>query len=150
MDKDILEEVSEDLLSTPPLIFRLIRKKIARTAKDNLDLNITPLHIEIMMVLEEEGTMHVSEIGQRLQIARAQMTKLIDKLVSLDIIEREPDLQDRRSINIKLTEHGKVILKEQKNMITLAAREIISSLSQENLESLSISLRNLRGILLKI
>ncbi len=149
MDKDILDEVSEDLLSTPPLIFRLIRKKIARTAKDNLDLNITPLHIEIMMLLEEEGTMHVSEIGQRLQIARAQMTKLIEKLVCLNIIERKVDLSDRRSINIKLTDHGKIVLKEQKNMITLAAKEIISSLSQENHENLSISLRNLRGILLK-
>jgi len=150
MTKDISEKISEELLSTPPLIFRLIRKKIAKTAINNLDFNITPLQLEIMMVLEEDGTLHVSEIGERLQIARAQMTKLIDKLVCLNLIERQDDLLDRRSINIKLTDQGKLLLKEQKSMITRAANEIISSLSHEDLERLSVSIRNLRDILLKL
>jgi MarR family transcriptional regulator, organic hydroperoxide resistance regulator len=150
MDKDILEKVSEELLSTPPLIFRLIRKKIARTAVNNLDSNITPLQFEIMMVLEEDNTLHVSEIGERLQIARAQMTKLIEKLVGLNLIERHGDMLDRRSVNIQLTDRGKLVLKEQKNMITRAANEIISSLSHEDLERLSVSIRNLREILLKV
>jgi DNA-binding MarR family transcriptional regulator len=149
MSKDILKTVSEDLLSTPPLIFRLIRKKIAKTAINNLDFNITPLHIEIMIVLEE-GTLHVSEIGERLQIARAQMTKLIDRLVCLNLVERTEDALDRRSINIKLTDRGNSVIKEQKNMITRAANEIISALTLEDLERLSASLRNLREILLKI
>lgn len=150
MTKDISEKVSEELLSTPPLIFRLIRKKIAKTAINYLDFNITPLQLEIMIVLEEEGTLHVSAIGERLQIARAQMTKLIDKLVCLNFIERQDDLLDRRSINIRLTDQGKLVIKEQKNMITRAANEIISSLSHEDLERLSVSIRNLRDILLKL
>jgi DNA-binding MarR family transcriptional regulator len=113
------------------------------------DLNITPLHYEIMRLLKSEGTLHVSEIGDKLQIARAQMTKLIDKLVNLNIVERIPDKSDRRTLNISLTGQGLNLLNEHQNRVIYAVREILSSLSGEDLEALSRSLHTMRSILLK-
>jgi DNA-binding MarR family transcriptional regulator len=110
MRRDNLERVALDLLSIPPLIFRGIRKKVIKSALAEIDVDITPLHFEIMTLLEEAGTLHVAEIGERLQIARAQMTHLIDKLVDLNIVERNMDIADRRIINITLTDRGRVFL----------------------------------------
>ena len=150
MREDILEKVAVDLLSIPPLIFREIRKKLIKTAFANIDVDITPLHFEIMALLKEAGTLHVAEIGERLQIARAQMTHLIDKLVDLDIVERKMDIADRRTINITLTGQGKVFLEEYKDRLTSAIIETMSRLTDEELEDLSNTLRKLRDILSKV
>jgi MarR family transcriptional regulator, 2-MHQ and catechol-resistance regulon repressor len=149
MRNEILGIVSLDLLSISPLIARSIRRKLIRSTTFNPDFNITPLHFEIMRLLAEEGTLHVSEIGDKLQVAKAQMTKLIDKLAALNLIERTADASDRRTLNVTLSSQGSRILKENKNQIMLAVQEIVASLPDEDLEKLSLSLRTLRDILLK-
>ena len=98
MGNDILDSVTEDLFTIPPLIGRSIRRKLLKTALVNMHEDISPPHFEIMKTLEEAGTLHVTEIGERLQIPRPQMTHLIDKLVSLGIVERQTDTADRRTV----------------------------------------------------
>lgn len=150
MRDDILERAAVDLFSIPPLIFRAIQRKLIKTTLADINANITPHHFEIIRLLEEEGTLHVAEIGERLQIARAQMTQLIDKLVDLDLVERQTDRTDRRIINITLSSHGRIILEEHKKGIMIAIRETMSNLSDEELDDLSYSLRKLRDILSKL
>jgi len=115
MRGNILDSAIEDLFSVPPLVIRGIRRKLFKTALANIDVDISPLHFEIMKLLHEAGTLHVAEIGQRLQIARPQMTHLIDKLVDMDIVERQVDANDRRMIKIVLTDKGKTILQERES-----------------------------------
>jgi len=150
MRSDILEGVAVDLLSIPPLIFRGIRRKLIKTTLADIDVNITPHHFEIMILLKEEGTLHVAEIGERLQIAKAQMTQLIDKLVNFNMVERKMDIADRRMTNIVLTGKGGAILEEHGSNIRNAIRETLSCLTDEELEDLSDSLRKLRDILSKL
>ena len=150
MRSDTLERVTVDLVSIPPLTFRGIRRKLIKTTLADIDMDITPHHFEVMRLLEEEGTLHVSEIGERLQIAKAQMTQLIDKLVDLHIVERRVDTADRRIFNITLTAHGRKVMEEHKNNIVSAVRETMSCLTDKDLEDLSDSLRKLRTILLKL
>jgi DNA-binding MarR family transcriptional regulator len=150
MDDSILERVTEDLLSIPPVIFRIVRNKFVRAALTDIGADITPHHFEIIRLLMEEGTMHVAEIGQRLEIARAQMTQLIEKLADLGIVERQPDPNDRRIINIAITQQGIVLLEDHKHIVEEAIREMMSFLPDEELEELSISLRKLWSILGKL
>ena len=150
MPEDIVVSISDDLLSIPPLIFRSLRRKLLRTALAKIDLDISPLHFEIMKLLEESGTLHAAEIGERLQIARAQMTHLIDKLVELDIVERQNGTSDRRTVNITLTDTGKTTIAKQDKDIRNVIREALDSLTGKELEELSTSLMKLRDILVKI
>jgi MarR family 2-MHQ and catechol resistance regulon transcriptional repressor len=150
VDNSILERVTEDLLSIPPVIFRIVRNKFVRAALTDIGVDITPHHFEIIRLLMEEGTMHVAEIGQRLEIARAQMTQLIEKLVDLGIVERQPDTNDRRITNISLTQQGISLLEEHKHIVEEAIREIMSFLSDDELSELSGSLRKLWSILGKL
>ena len=146
----ILNTVAEDLFSTMPLIGRSIRKKLLKTTLTSFKEDIAPPHFEIMMLLEEAGTLHVAEIGERLQIARPQMTHLIDRLVEVNIVERQTGTEDRRMINIMLTDKGKAVIKEHDSDIRNATREMLSCLTDEELESLSVSLRKLREIFSKL
>jgi len=150
MKDDILGKVALDLLSVPPLIFRLVRRKLIRLTLADIDIDIKFPHFEIMQVLKEEGTLHVVEIGEKLQIAKAQMTHLIDKLVEFNLVERNADAADRRTINISLTDNGRAFMEEHENNVINAIRENMSSLTDEELEGLSGSLRKLRDILVKL
>jgi len=150
MRGEVSGRVAADLLSVPPLIFRLVRRKLVMTTLADTDADIKPLHFEIMRTLQEEGTLHPAKIGEKLLIAKAQMTHLIDKLVERDFVKREMDPSDRRTLNITLTEKGKQVLEEQDNLVINAMRDNMSSLSDAELEALSNSLRNLRDTLFKL
>lgn len=146
----ILERVAIDLLSIPPLIFRQIRRKLIKTTLADIDAGITPHHFEIIRLLEKEGKLHVAEIGDRLQIARAQMTALIDKLVYLKLVERRTDVADRRTAIITLSTYGKEVWKEHRASIMDAIQETMGQLSDEDLKDLSDTLRKLQDILSKL
>jgi len=146
----ILERIATDLLSISPLIFRGIRRKLIKTTISDINVDITPLHFEIMRELKKSGTLHVAKIGEKLQIARAQMTQLIDKLVDLNIVVRETDIGDRRTFNITLTDHGRIVLEKHNNRLMSAIQENMSRLTDVELEDLSNSLRKLHNILSKL
>ena len=150
MDKKILDEVAMDLFSTMPLIGRSVKKKLIKTVILNDKEDIAPPHFEIMKLLEEAGTLHVAEIGERLQIARPQMTHLIDRLVELDIVERETHSEDRRMLNISLKDKGKAIIKERDSEVINATRETLACLTDDELSELSVSLKNLKEIFSKL
>jgi DNA-binding MarR family transcriptional regulator len=150
MRSKILDSVTEDLLSIPPIIFREIRRKLLRTALTNMNLDISPVHFWIMKLLYEAGTLHIAEIGERLQIARPQMTHLIDKLADLGIVKRHTDKTDRRMINIVLTDKGKTTLQEHDSSIKKAMRDALSGFTDKELDDLSDSLRKLRDLLSKL
>ncbi|MBN1191413.1 MAG: MarR family transcriptional regulator [Dehalococcoidales bacterium] len=144
------ENVAKDLLSLPPLIFRRIRSKLNRNAVTGLPFGITSLHVEIMILLEDRGKMHLAEIGERLFIAKAHMTQLVNKLVEMGLVERSLDPSDRRITNIFLTGTGRRILDEHKASIMASILESLSSLSQRELKDLSVSLNKLKDILSRL
>lgn len=150
MHSEILGKAALDLLSIPPLIFRLIRRRLVATTLADIDVDIKLLHFEIMRVLQEEGTLHPAKIGERLFIAKAQMTHLVDKLVELGFVTREIDSTDRRTINLTVTDKGRKMLEEQDAIVMNAVRDNMSVLSEDELQALSGSLRNLRDILSKL
>ena len=150
MIKNILDSVIDDLLSIPPLIRRSIRRKVFKTALSPVEGDISLSHFEIMMTLHETGTLHIAEIGERLQIPKPQMTHLLDRLVTLEIVERQTDASDRRLINVVLTDKGKGMIEGHKRVIRGSFKDELSCLTNEELLELSASLRKLRDILLKL
>jgi MarR family 2-MHQ and catechol resistance regulon transcriptional repressor len=127
-----------------------VRRKLTKTTLVDVAEDVKLIHFEILHVLKEEGKLHVAEIGERLQVAKAQMTHLINKLVELDLVERKVDAVDRRILNIDLTGKDKTLLEEHESAMLNAVRDNMSSLTEKELTTLSSSLRNLRDTLLKL
>lgn len=150
MRQDILERVTWDLISLPPLIHRSTLRKLIRTSLADMNMDITPHHFEIIHLLEDKGNLCIGEIGSELQISKAQMTQLIDKLVELNMVERKADENDRRAVNIALTPRCIAKGNEQRDNLLNATREAVSNLTDEELDSLSNSLRKVRDILSKL
>lgn len=152
MTRDALQRAALDLLQIPPLIFRSVRRAFAMTTAldPDLDLHVTHQQFEVIVLLDEEGTLQVAEIGRRLQIAKAQMTQVMDKLSELGLIERETNPADRRAINVSLSTRGRTVLEANKERLRNAVKEAMSAISDEDLAELSVSLRKVQNIMAMI
>ena len=150
MKRSVLDSVVKDLLSITPLIRRSIQRKVVRTAFAQIEEDITLPHLEIMKILQEEGTKYIAEIGERLQIPKPQMTHLIDRLEKLQIAARQADTTDRRMSNIMLTDKGRRIIEELDQVINESIKVKLSFLTEEELQELSVSLKKLGDILYRL
>ncbi len=142
---DVIDRIAEDFLGTFPIV-----RKLLWEGANPISVEITPHHITILKVIGEMGPMPVSEIGRCHGISKSQMTYLIDRLVELGLVERQPDTGDRRVINIMLTGKGEDVLNEFRASIIESIKQKLSSLDESELEQLSDSLRKIRGILAKL
>lgn len=150
MRKKELDEVIGNLLSLTPLVRRSIHRKLLKVAFTRVEADVGMPHLEIMKTLEMEGTRHIAEIGESLQIPKPQMTHLIDRLEKLDIVQRKPDTSDRRITNVVLTDRGRSIVQEIDENLYASISETLACLSDTELRDLSLSLKKLGDLLKKL
>ena len=147
MRQDFIKNVVTDLFSIPAYSHRIIRSKFTKVALENIEVSLTPLHFEIMVLLTEEGTLPVAKIGERLVLAKAHMTQLVDKLVENEIVIREEDPNDRRVSRISITGKGKETLDKIHERVSRAFKKALSSLRENDLKELTTSLSKIRNVL---
>ncbi|MFC1898846.1 MarR family winged helix-turn-helix transcriptional regulator [Chloroflexota bacterium] len=150
MSPDLIKDVAQELFTLMPIIMRGLRRRTNNALVDMLDSGITPAHLHILGTLRMEGTLNMSEIGQKLLIRGPRVTYLIDNLVEQEMIERIPDPNDRRVINIILKDKGKKIFESHEINIIQTISASLSVLSENELKELSTLLRNLKGIFSKL
>jgi DNA-binding MarR family transcriptional regulator len=142
---DVLETLSQ-----MPKLHRGLQRNIFKKVLESLKEGISRHHLEILKLLYEEGTLHVAEIADLLLISKSQMTRLIDELIRLGMVERQPDTQDRRKSNILLTHKGTAIVKEVRVNIQANIKTWLSSLTDEELRELSTSFKKIQNIIMKL
>lgn len=121
VEKATVEDVVSDLL----LIMPLIRKKLLNLDDIKQKSGLPMTHMHLMMLLRREGSATVSDIARRFQIAKPNITPLIDRLAQEGLVERVRGDKDKRVIYIRLRSEGEKRLDE------------ICGIASENLMSLS-------------
>ena len=141
MDNRIIDNILDSMAQVLPLFHR----KLLRMDLGGVSGDLSRLHFGIMEILSERD-MTVTELARMTNMSKPQMTAAIDKLVKLDVLERHPDENDRRVINMVLTEHGRTLLREVRRKIKQSIRKTLSSLTPEELAQMSDALKVLREI----
>jgi DNA-binding MarR family transcriptional regulator len=145
-----LDSVIEDMQEIMSLMNQILRVRLGKIELTHLDTNLSFAHWRIISVLQETGTCHISEVADALTIPRPMMTYLVDRLVSLNLVERVLDSADRRKVNISLTEFGRAMLGEHQRLVEGAFKSAISHLSHKEMQEFSESLKKLKELLAKI
>ncbi|MBO9129767.1 MarR family transcriptional regulator [Bacillus sp. 165] len=146
MNNHDVETIVEHMLSVTPFFNR----KFMLTG-ESVSLKHMPLsHIQVLLLVNELGRLTVSDIGSRLSISRPNMTPLLNKLIEEGYVERQYSEKDRRVIWIILTEKGEIFIQKHKQLIAEKLKEQILTLSESELETLTISLRNIKSIFSKL
>ena len=143
MRSDNIEETIDLLFRLPRTIRQSMERNIFVPPLKLLGEHLAPHHMAIMKLLDDEGTLCISEIGDMIKVARAQMTHSIDKLTSLRMIERVPDTVDRRKTGVKLTEKGKQLIAKIDRAVKKRMKENLSRLDDEEIAGFLESLKYL-------
>ena len=113
-------------------------KEVIRKYKPILDkFDLTYTQYIAMMVIWEERSIKVTELGKRLYLDTGTISPLIRKLKSKDYITITRDKDDERVQIINLTKHGEDL------------REDALSIPQEMMKQNCVNLTNDEAILLK-
>ena len=146
MEEERLNKMVDELY----LFFPLFRKKLFKHKKKLKQNNLPHSYYHILKVLKKHGELPMSEIGRMVYISKSNMTSLIDKLVENGLAERLPDKNDRRVINIALTVKGNELLSEWRKHSNNEIKINLATLSDEDLEKLYESFKNIKIILGKM
>ncbi|MEL0436443.1 MarR family winged helix-turn-helix transcriptional regulator [Phycobacter sp. K97] len=73
---------------------------------------VTPAQFRVLQIISEHGYATAKAISLRMRVSQGTITSLVDKLVRDGLVVREKSNQDRRQINITLTDKGSQILDE--------------------------------------
>ena len=127
IDPAMIDSVAQNMLHVLPLIKkRLLHMDLVQREHG------TPLsHVQVLAMLQDAGTMSVSEISRRLGIAKPNITPLVDRLFECGYVDRQHDENDRRVVNIVLLPAGEEKL--------AAIRATIARQIQGQAEDLSVS-----------
>ena len=97
------------LLIDDQLCFALYTASRAMTGRYRTlleDLDLTYPQYLVMLVLWEEGTITVNQLGRRLQLDSGTLSPLLKRLEGAGVVTRRRRIEDERSVEIGLTEDG--------------------------------------------
>lgn len=95
------------------------------------DLDITAQQMGIILCVGRGIASTPFELSKLLEIDSGLMTRMLDKLEKQGLISRERSLEDRRSVNLGLTEEGAKVLKEIPKVAPEALNNRLKNFSAE-------------------
>ena len=146
MDEEKLNKMVDDLY----LFFPLFRKRLFKHQKKLKEKKMPRSHYHVLGILKKRGELPISEIGRLAYISKSNMTSLTDKLVEEGLVKRLRDKNDRRVINIAITDKGKDLLRDWRKQSFNEIKLNLSTLSEEDLEKFYVSVKNIKNILYKM
>jgi len=105
------------------------------------DLSITEIHTIEAVGMYGSSTM--SEVASRLDITMGTLTTAIDKLIKKGYVERFRSDVDRRIVNVKLTNRGKLAYRIHEKFHLDMVKSIMDDFSEEEEDILLSALRKL-------
>jgi len=139
-----MDRMLDDIYSIVPLFHRTI------LSVDHQSHNPFSSDFKVMGILMRHGPLPMSRISIWLGISKPNMTSVIDRLIAEGWVERRQDQKDRRIIEVGLTPQGKMYMQDQWMEARESARMKLSTLSEDERNTLCKSLESVRVILSKL
>ena len=141
-----VERIAQGIFQAQPLL----KKRLVKLSAIQSDQGIPLSHVQVLAMLEEVGSMSVSEISKRFGIAKPNITPLVDRLVNAGLVDRVRSETDRRVVNIVILEEGRERLRQIQSALNDHVASWQHALSAEEFERLDRALADVIEILGKI
>ena len=144
MDGIKLSALAVNIVLINPILYRKMGKPVP------MNSDITPGGYYAMLCLKRHDALSMSNLGEKLLISKPNVSALINKLIAKGLVLRATDKHDRRIIMIRLSSKGIQFVEKNSKKYQNQIIKRLMSLSDEELELLSVSLQNVKDILSKI
>jgi DNA-binding MarR family transcriptional regulator len=91
---------------------RLSATRLARILRQQADLGLTPSQITALATIAREGPLTLGALADTEHVTPPSMTKVVERLEGLGLIERRADALDRRRVLAAVTPAGGAMLAE--------------------------------------
>jgi DNA-binding MarR family transcriptional regulator len=136
-----LRQAVETFWETVPPFWQRIRAHIHQVATEQFDISVEQFHILRHI---RRGQASVSELAEAKNISRPAISQAVNLLVNKGFITRIPDTRDRRHVRLALTASGDALLDAIFDETRQWMIQILSPLSDEELQSLTQGMDSLR------
>jgi DNA-binding MarR family transcriptional regulator len=122
---------------------------VSRRARSAVNRDLDPLGVSwsqvraLRTLARGEEPMRMSELAERLGIARRSATSVVDELAERDLVTRRRDPADRRAVAVQIAPAGETLLDELDHRRRAAASRLTNVLSGRELVTLRNLLRRL-------
>ena len=145
--KSVNKEMVEQVAKTTFDVLPMLRKRLLRMDVVQAEHNVPMSHVQVLTMLGENGVMTVSEISQRLGIAKPNITPLVDRLIADGYVERRRDETDRRVVKVVLLPEGEDQLASIQETIVRHAMRWVGTIPDKDFYELERSLNSIVRIL---
>jgi DNA-binding MarR family transcriptional regulator len=143
MDKLKVDQIAENIISVYPLLYKTISRPIKHQS-------ITPGSMFVLGSLKRHGLLSMSDIGKCLAMPKPHVTVIVDRLIEEGYVERQNDPNDRRIINILITEKGNEVFHEIKKALAENMKIKLLNLTEEEHDILAVATQQVKDILISI
>lgn len=120
------------------------RTKLVKSVDCQLSqYDITHAQGSILMMLFSNKCTTAAELARELYIDSASMTRMLDRLQKRGLIERMPRGDDRRVINLRLTDDGQALADQLPAVYTQVLNRNFADFSADEVATLKVLLRKL-------
>ena len=109
-------------------------------------LKITAAQALVINFLFEEDNVTSNRLGERTILDSATLTGILDRLETIQLIERKPNPKDRRAILIQLTKKGRDLAEKVREIMVTANLEFLSALGRDEEAELRSLLARIRAV----
>lgn len=113
------------------IIFDSISKIFYPEELFKLDKQFSKFELLVMMLLQRNYELSMGELSNSLNIPMSTLNGIIDRLVKKGYIIKQKAEEDKRIILASLTEEGKKLVQDMKNMISKYISIILKELTEE-------------------
>lgn len=127
--------------------FQLFGRILTRSDPSRLEawvgLGLTMTQVRVLFLLRAEGGLSAGALAESLRVTPSTLTRIMDRLVRNDLVQREVDNNDRRLVRHYLTPTGLRTVEEMERTGRARMGRIFGHLSRDRLERLVLALRDL-------
>ncbi len=108
---------------------RVAVARIYRALRFSASSQITPSQASVLFRIEQSGPLRMGVLARQERITPASLSKVVDSLDALGLVEREPDPLDGRGTLLSVSATGRRLIREQRAASTQALEEALSKLA---------------------
>ena len=142
----VVQNISEMIFRVLPML----RKRLQRLEGLSAEQQMPFSHVQVLSVLNDEGALTVSEISRRFNIAKPNITPLVDRLAADGLVERQRSPEDRRVVYIAIMEPGRERLQMVRESILRVIDGWSDRITENEMNELSAALDSMIRILSKV
>lgn len=139
------EKLAWQILTVAPVL----KKRLFRPDFDQ-GANQLPLsYVQVLATLDIEESMTVSEISERFDIAKPNITPLIDRMIEAGYVKRVRNSTDRRVVHVIILEKGREKVREMVASLTNTVQGWSKTMTEEEIHKVTDAIEEIRSILAK-